>query len=145
MPTYKARISAVGTPFEYGNNYQKVDVNLQIILDDEVIPKSIKVPILSFPISMTKISLFRGHEPQNCLSSFAKLYNLMHLLKINSRDPHELNGKKVYLMIGNEGYALSDKSQEKWVICNHDIPTALGLGGLVSYEEASRAIDSFPF
>lgn len=144
MPTYKARISAVGIPFEYGNNYQKVSVNLQITLD-EVEIDCIKVPVLSFPVSMTRISFMNGYEPQNCSWSFAKLYNLMHLLNLKSRDPHELEGKKVYLLVGSKGYALSDKAKEKWIVCNHDVPTELGLSGFFSYERASDIIDELPF
>lgn len=140
MPTYKAHISAVGIPFEYDNHYQKVSVNLQITLD-EVEIDCIKVPLLSFPVSMTRVLLMNGFEPQNCSSSFAKLYNLMHLLNLKSRDPHELKGKEVYLMVGSKGYALSDKAKEKWVVCNHDVPTALGLSGFFSYEGASYIID----
>ena len=144
MPTYKAHISAVDTPFSYDASSRNVRVNLQIILDESE-TDFIEIPILSFPISITNVSFFGGIEFRNCLSSFAKLYNLMLLLNIKSRDPHELKGKEVYIMVGSQGYALSDETKEKWVICNLDVPTVLGLSGLVSYEEASDMIDELPF
>lgn len=120
-----AIIEDVKTSFIRRRNERKVQLDLHLRVEREEENEI----VISFLLLNVTPKVYPGSVnlvSQNCYNYFINLCSIMDLLGVSQVE--ELKGKPVYIISSKKSYeyALSNKEQEKWVVCKYDACDTFG-------------------